>query len=240
LSMLLFLTGEAVACQLTMPARLAAFDDSLFVLTGTVQEIVGPIVSDNVTGEAFALRVRVTENLHSPQPGAAVVDVFQYNLGAGCDAIGMSRSDLAVRFPPGTAVRVVARAARKVPPARSGAPLRLEAGPYNAHALVTPIYPEEPLSASLAGVYDFAVAIDVDRFERIDARRFDWLWYDGVVQFEAIKEVLRLERAGTEAERVAILDRAQHNPATRTLDFAGLVRRFVEDPAVAARLIGPP
>ena len=237
LASFIMIASEAPACQLTMPAPLAAFDASLFVLTGTVREIVGPVVARDVTGEAFALRVAVDERLHSPEPVAGVVDILEYNLGAGCDAIGMSRADLRNRFPPGTRVRIVARAATKVPAARAGEPTRLEAGPFNAHALLGPIYSEEPLSASLAGVYDFATPIDIARLERIDAKRFEWSWYDGVVGFETIKELLRLETARTDAERVAILRRIRNLPSARSIDFDGLVRTHVRDSAIAAELL---
>jgi hypothetical protein len=233
----LALAGEAPACQLTIPAPLAALDDSLFVLTGTVREIVGPVVSSDVTGQAFGLRVAVTENLHSPTgPASPTVDVFEYNLGGACDAIGISRADLEHRLPPGTAVRIIARAARKVPAAGSGAPPRLEAGPYNAHALLAPIYREDPVSASLSRTYDFATPIDINRYEKLDAARFDWFWYRGVVEFEAMKELLRLERARDDAQRTAILRRARRIPGIRSLDFAGLVRTYVREPGVAAAL----
>jgi len=236
-SLLLALGGEATACQLTMPAPLAAVDETMFVLTGTVREVVSVANASDVRGEAFGLRVEVGENLHSPAPLAGVVDVFEFNLGAGCEAIGMGRAELERRFLPGTGVRVVARAARRLPAAAVGAPARLEAGPYNPYPVLAPVYPEDPLSASLAGIYDFATPIDVDRYERIDAARFDWFWYDGLVGFEAIKEVLRLGRARDDAERVAILRRIRHLPSARFLvDFDGLVRRYVDDPAVGAAL----
>jgi hypothetical protein len=228
--------GGANACQLTIPAPLAAFDKSLFVLTGTVREIVGPVESNDVSGLAFGLRVAVTEDLYSPVALAPTVDVFEYNLGAGCDAIGLSRADLERRFPPRVAVRIIARAAQKLPAAAVGEPSRLEVGPYNAHALLAPSYPEEPVWASLAGVYDFAKPIDVHRYEAIDAARFDWLWYRGLVEFEAIKELLRLDRARDDTERAAVLRRAHRIPGIRSLDFAGLVRTYVRDPRAAAAL----
>ena len=239
LSLLIALGGDATACQLTMPAPLEAIDETMFVLTGTVREIVRAVDASDVRGEAFGLRVEVRENLHSPAPFGRIVDVFEFNLGAGCEPIGMSRTELEGRFAPGTDVRVVARAARRLPAPAAGAPARLEAGPYNAYAVVGPVYPEDPLSASLAGSYDFATPIDVARYERIDAERFDWFWYDGLVAFEAIKEVLRLGRARDDDERVAILRRVRHLPSARfSIDFDRLVRRYVDDPAVAAALSG--
>jgi hypothetical protein len=220
-----------------MPAPLAAFDESLFVLTGTVRDIGGPIAADGITGDAYAVRVTVEESLHAPAPVTRVVEVLEYNLGAGCDAIGISRADLERRFPPGGRVRVVAKAATKVPAAPAGAPIRLEAGPYHAHVWLGPIYPEEPLSASLTGVYDFATPIDVARLERIDAGRFIWSWYESLVGFEAIKELLRLENARTDSERVAILLRVRNLPSTRSIDFDGLVHTYVQDAAAAAPLL---
>jgi hypothetical protein len=238
LSATVFAASAAPACELTIPAPVAAFDDSLHVLTGTVRAIVGPIASDDVRADAYALRVAVTENLHTPEPVTQIVDILEYDLGAGCDPIGKSRADLERRFPPGVRVRVVAKVATKVPAAPAGTPTRLEVGPLHAHVLLGPIYAEEPLSASLAGVYDFATPIDIARLERIDAERFIWSWYDGVVGFEAIKELLRLARASADHERVTILRRLRRLPSARAMDFEGLVQTYVRDPAVAATLRG--
>ena len=103
--------------------------------------------------------------------------------------------------------------------------------------LVAPVYPEDPLSASLNGVYDFVTPIDVDRYERIDAARFDWFWYDGLAEFELVQELLRLDRARGDTARLPILRRIGHNPLRRDIDLAALVARYVEDPAAASRLI---
>ena len=234
LTLLTIAAGEAAACQLLMPPPFAAFDESLFVLIGDVREIVGPVESSDVAGDAFGLRVRITEHLHSPHPVTGLVDVFEYNLSAGCEALGLARQDLERQFPPGTAVRIIARAATRLPAATGDAPQRLEGGPFNAHTLVGPIYPGEPLSASFAGVYDFATSIDVGRYERIDAERFNWFWYRGLVAFEMMKELLRLERARDDAERLSILRRVRRIPLDHAVDFDALVARYVEDPASAA------
>jgi hypothetical protein len=226
----------ATACQLALQAPLSAFDDSWYVLIGEVTEIAGPVASDDVVGGAFGLRVKITELLHSPEPVTGLVDVFEYNLSAACEALGIARDDLARVYPPGTAVRVVARAATRIP-RFAGNATRLEAGPFNAHVLVGPIYRGEPLSAPLRGVYDFATPIDVDRYERIDAARFNWLWYEGLVEFELVKELLRLERVRGDAAATPILRRIGHNPARREVDFPALVARYIQDADTAARLI---
>jgi hypothetical protein len=226
----------ASACQLAMQPPLTAFDGSWYVVIGEVREIVGPVESEDVVGGAFGLRVRITERLHSPEPTGSLVDVFEYNLTSACEALGIAPQELMRQYPPGTAVRVVARAASRLPVDPSS-PRRLEAGPYNAHVLVGPIYAGEPLSASLAGVYDFATPIDVDRYERIDAQRFNWLWYDGLVEFELAKELLRLDRARSDAETLPILRRIGHNPLRREIDLAALAARYVQDGDAAARLI---
>jgi hypothetical protein len=225
------------ACQLAMQAPLSAFEGSWYVLIGEVSEIVGPVASDDVVGGAFGLRVRITERLHSPEPVTELVDVFEYNLSAACQALGIAPGDLAREFPPGTSVRVVARAAARLPASAASAPPRLEAGPFSAHALVAPIYGTEPLSASLSGVYDFVTPIDVDRYERIDAARFNWLWYEGLTRFELVKELLRLETASGDSETVPILRRIAHIPVDREFDFRALVARYVDEPASAAALI---
>lgn len=234
----LCVAGEAPACQLQIPAPFARFDNSLFVLTGIVREIVGPVDSADVRGEVYALRIAIDETLHSPRALGATVDVFEYNLGGACDALGIDRESLERRFPLGTAVRVIAYEALLVPPATGAAALRIEAGPRNPHSLVAPIYPEDPVPAALTGTYDFVKPLDINHFENLDAARFDWFWYQGMVQFEAVKELLRLESARDDAERVEVLRRARRIPNVRSLDFAGLVRAYVRDPAVASALAG--
>jgi hypothetical protein len=224
------------ACQLTLQPPLSAFDESWYVLIGEVTEIAGPVASDEVVGGAFGLRVRVTERLYSPEPVTALVEVFEYNLSAACEALGIARDDLARAYPPGTAVRIVARAAARLPRS-AGDGIRLEAGPFNAHVLVGPIYRDEPLSASLTGIYDFDTPLDVDRYERIDATRFNWVWYEGLVEFELVKELLRLESARGDAGRTPILRRIGRNPLRREIDFPALVARYIEDANAAARLI---
>jgi hypothetical protein len=240
LPLLCLAAGEAAACQLLMAKPFAAFDESLFVLIGDVREVIGPVTSNEVESDVYGLRVRITEHLHAPEPVTGLVDVFEYNLSPGCEALGMVREDLERQFPPGTFVRIIARAAARLPAPAADAPHRLEGGPFNAHALIGPLYPEEPLSASFAGVYDFATPIDVARYERIDAERFNWFWYRGLVAFEAIKELLRLENARDDAEKLAILRRVRSIPTDQWIDFAALAEHYLEDPQSAAALGAEP
>jgi hypothetical protein len=78
--------------------------------------------------------------------------------------------------------------------------------------------------------------IDVARYERIDAERFNWFWYRGLVAFEGIKELLRLENARDDTEKLAILRRVRSIPLDHQVDFAALAEHYLEDPQSAAAL----
>lgn len=218
---LFVIAGAAAACELTTAPPVSQFDATLYVFIGEVREVVGPVNSEQVVGNAWGIRVEPTQLIAAPAEIAETVDVFEFELSPGCEAIGLSAQQVSERFPPGSQLRVVARLSDRLGPAAAASGPRLEAGPFHAPSVLAVRHPDEPPLATL------------------DPSEYEWRSYAGRVTFELVSGLSRLASAQNDAERAAILRRIGTGPLTHPaeIDFAALVQRYIAEPAVADTLL---
>jgi hypothetical protein len=224
------------ACQLTMPSPLTEFDSSEYVFIGEVTDVVGPLWSDRVRGEAWGLRIAVKEKVFLPRSPATYVEVYEYGLAASCEAFSIGRESLFKSYPIGSVVRVIAKESTHFASRLPNGDLRLDGGPFNQRAIVSKVYSDEPFFSRASSVYDFRTPVDLDAYEKRRKNSGDgdalWWWYRGVVKFELRKELLRLRNAASASERAVILERLAYYPRSvdAEIDYPMIAKSHIKDP----------
>ena len=241
LTLALLFSSPALAANVRAAARctlankpLDKFDDAEYVFTGRVAEVVGPLRSKR-SGAVWGLLLDVDERVHAPSQLGARAEVFPFHLGDDCSDVPWDKEDLTRFFPVGAKVRIVAVKSKTFKePAADGA-LRLDAYLYD-NGLVSRNELGGARMTSAANVYDYAAFKRPEEEETnenepvLEAR-----W--SLPRFELRKDLLRLRQAGTEADRLQILERLAAYPSTYDFKFDVVARRHVKnDQALAALL----
>jgi hypothetical protein len=152
---LAFLTAErgGHCCSRPAPPPLTRFDTSSYVFIGEVIDAVGPMTSDAVFGEAWGLRIRVTDEVFLPRKPAQFFEVFEYFLTSHCQAGGMDRDRALAFFPIGSVVRVIAWESTRLESVLPNRNLRLDGRPFNQRAIISLVLDDEPVPATSTSIF---------------------------------------------------------------------------------------
>ncbi|MDZ7361797.1 MAG: hypothetical protein ONB46_13885 [candidate division KSB1 bacterium] len=219
------------------------FDSLEYVFIGRVIGMVGPLHSPKVHGEAWGLLVRVKEKVYLPQfPKGGLFELFIYHLRANCSAEGISREVLAERFFD-REIRIIARESQFFNSRLANGNMRLEAWAMN-RGEVAINYAHEELFSSASSVFDYKKYAENFKIyrngnfqilgDKIKSSRKDlflvFASFEKLRNFELRKDLLRLERAGSEAKRLTILKRLIYLPDDSPRRFVSEVaRRYLKD-----------
>lgn len=219
LLLLWLLSVKSYGCSLIIipPTQ---FNPAEFIFSGEVVGYSGPLTNRYVVGEIWGLIVKPERVIYLPSVRPEYFEVYLYRMEADCTNIGRSVSDLSQYFPVSSKVRVIAVEARNLEGGTPSRNVRL-AVPIRSDGGVAVIRGDSPpISAGVA--YDYR-AYRVSNASRVD------------LTLEVRKDLLRLWRAGSEREQVAILERLLYHP--QRIDYAKIVNDHIEDRAVAQSLI---
>jgi hypothetical protein len=226
------LCRAAVAgCTLSLPP-VKAFDATEYVFTGRVMNLAGPHAGGPGGRDAWGLLVEVEEAIHLPE-AARTYEVYPYHLGADCSDIPWESEDVLKAYPFGTRVRVAAHRAKSASGrAEGGGVVRLEVlHVYGVLAHNT----AEGGEVTASSVYDYKKFRPYPQTQPAPAERLAEAHYTRPT-FELRKDLLRLKRAASEAERVEILERLVDYPDGE-VDFKSVAESHVKNPAARKALL---
>ena len=214
LATLFALASASAALACTWPdLPKSKLDPDLYVFIGEVVGYTDSIKSKSVIGKAFGLKVKVLDVVNIPGEARDTFEVFPYDQTGNCKSIGYSVSKVMGDFPIGSTVRVIARKAMKI---RASVISRLEV---------------EGLLSISRNDLQFGTSDGKSLFDYSSPKR-----KLGVIEFELLKDLKRLEMAKDAESRVEILKRL-FPLRDYWIDYEATVRNFISDPEVRAYLL---
>jgi hypothetical protein len=234
-------SNAVLGCGLIIPS-IRDFDAKEYVFIGKVTGIVGPLKLDGVRGEAWGLAVQVEEKIYLPNKPKHNFEIFPFGVQSDCSATGWKSEDLIRSYPVGSQVRVIAIESRLLGRRLTGGDIRLVV-PLGKSSIARNEQDGHPLTSATS-------AYNYEEFERHygefaasigekHARGGDPLndMYRRLPEFELRKDLLRLKKAKTSGEMIAILERLASYPLPH-FDYLELARTYIKNPAVLNRLYG--
>ena len=201
-------THPALAC-LTPGSLIGGFDRDSYVFLGKVKGYTAPATIQGSPSKFFGLKVKATD-LVFPTGGPDEYIVFPMRMMADCTRGGFGIDELKATYPIGSEIRVIGRTAKKIE-VSSTEQVVLEAGFQNHTSVSLNPLDESKGRSSISTEFDYSLA--TDKFLDSRAERFHY------VAFEVQKDLVRLERAKSDAERQSVLNRLKKAPDYAQLSF---------------------
>jgi len=221
-----FASAPASGCSMVIGPRFSLSPDSP-IFVGRVGDYLEPISMDGcLPGEIYpGFIVSLETVLGGPTFKGLRVELYPYGLSASCGPRPLRMDELKSQYPPGAKIRVVAESGN---PCR-GAELPKQNGTVRLFAPVflggiSQVAPSDPDPAA-SEPFDYLGFVSTRQQMRGDA-----------ADFEVVKDLLRLARAGTESERATILTRLMVLPDYRGPWCEGLVNANIHSESEAQRL----
>jgi hypothetical protein len=229
----IFFLGAILLCQITFACSLVMapikrFEPEEYVFTGQVVGIVGPFESKSFRQQAWGLQIKIQEKVNLPETPTGDFELIPFELWADCSANGRKSEDLLKNYPVGSKVKVIARAAQLVPRV-NGVNLRLEILPGTWGDISRNYYEDGRQMADAQSIFDYK------SFKRPTGNDYvesfmPFLDAKGALpDFELRKDLLRLEKAKSQQERLQIINRLLFYPAGGRGDFYGIAEHYLRD-----------
>jgi len=199
------------------------FDRELYVLVGEVIGETEEVESGNVIGKVKGVKVKPVDIIYAPLPTIDYYEFFKFGVTSWCADTGRRRN-----FPPGTRLRIIAKEADLIPNRSRDGHIRLQSRMLERTSIDDPT---SSFSSSISAIYDYSKTLppfllNPKTFEDSLLRSA----FSDFYHVEVSKDLLRLESAKSEIERLAVLERLLYCP---TVDFHRLI-----DPALGERGFG--
>ena len=219
LFLFLLLTQKSLGCTLINTKSATQFDPSEYIFSGEVVGYVGPVRPRYVAGEAWGLLIKAGGSVHLPKTPVGHFEVFRYFRQDDCSLSGASKEQLMQLYPAGSKLLVIARES-KVEAATSETNLRLVIDSATGELLWK--MPNHESDISPASEYDYRTSQEKE---------------SGRPVFELRKDLLRLNEARSESEKLAILERLVYYPPWLLIDYRTIAELHVKDRRSIGHLI---
>ncbi|MCK4307961.1 hypothetical protein KAW50_07045 [candidate division WOR-3 bacterium] len=178
----------SVACEIRIqpPTR---FDTTEYIFIGEVIDIVGPLESERVKGEAYGFLVKVKQTVFLPDSSTNYFEVYDYGITPSCSPEGIPKDFLSDSK--GCEVRVIGKESEFFAS-------RLEAGKIRLDAWLINRGNQGSITRNFNNITS---ATSVFNYKK-DSEAGRELLY-----FEARKDLLRLKNASSDEEKIKILRR---------------------------------
>lgn len=229
-SILLFLQST-FGCTL-LPNYISKFDKTEYVFIGEVIGYTDPIEfegkyqisvgNDNpyklAYKQASGLIVRVKATINLPKRPKTHFEVFPFDLDAGCGTLGIQKFALKNRFPLNSEILVVVNEATIFPHVLENGNFRLEQEFARSNVIALNADKKNRQLTNVSSIFEYS-----QLNEDFDIGKNYYLF-----DFEARKDLLRLQLSKTQMEKVAVINRLLENP-TRAIDYLELLKTNVKD-----------
>lgn len=213
----------ASGCATISAPSLTKFDSSEYIFIGEVIGVADPIKSEKFHGEAWGLKIKVIDAVNLPKSPASHFIVVPFDLESDCKDKGMSEDELLRYYPLGSEVRVIAKASKYAESRMADDNIRLEVLPNNLGSIARNYSGLNKSVTSVGSIYDYKFYVVGNPCGISEKDMPDYEANMRLPDFEYRKDLLRLENAESEKERVEILERLIHFPSSSQeyLDVTG-------------------
>jgi hypothetical protein len=236
LAALCFLSAKATfGCAVITVPSLTRFNASEYVFIGKVVGVAGPIESTKFHGKAWGVKVQVTEEVYLPSKVTEYFEVFPFDLESDCRDKGWSSERLLRYFPLGSSVKVVAKESKYSPSKFVGGNIRLEILPDNLGSVSRNSREDGTTISSADSVFDYKTYLPDNPCGMTED---DYPAYEANLRtpdFELRKDLLRLNAAKNETQRVKILERLIYLPSPSD-EFTQIAKHYLRGRATERRL----
>ncbi len=227
LSLSQIISSTCLGCSLGI-AQIKSFDSKERIFTGVVVGIVGPMEINNSNEKFWGLKIKAEEVVYFPELSTQSIEVFEIGLGADCSSLGVSKENLEQYYPQGTKLKVIAQAAKILPRAATSETIRLETSSTNLTSFSKNVSEDgKPLSVA-ASYFNYKTYREPEFPEYADKL---------LPAFELRKDLLRLDKAKSPADRLTILKRLLFFPDDSFVDFEGIARKNLANSVTLKRLL---
>lgn len=230
-------TSSARPCTLGISNEIK-FDAKEYVFIGVVTGYTAPAayksdedtapVSSSVLSErprnskeAIGLIVKFEKAVYTPQSPSEYFEVYDFTLWADCSITGTPIDRLAKDYPKGTEVRVVAHDPEYLLDRGAKDRIRLEVRPTENSFISSDSVETKNVSISVDSVFDYEIYNRGRKWGDLDV---------AMINFEARKDLFRLEQSRSENETKAVLNRLVNiSPYISDIDYPKLFDRYLKN-----------
>ncbi len=178
----------SIACEIRIrpPTK---FDTTEYLFIGEVIDIVGPLRSERVKGEAYGFLVKVKQTVFLPDSSTNYFEVYDYGITPSCSPEGIPKDLLSGSK--GCEVRIIGKGSEFFPSRLDDGKIRLDAWLLN----------RENQGSITRNFNNITSATSVFNYKKDSETGIELLY------FEARKDLLRLKNASSDEEKIKILRR---------------------------------
>ncbi len=228
---ILFLCHSTSGCSF-VPKYFSKFDKTEYIFIGEVVGYTEPVEfkfknsaffenKDWFKGDykqSSGLIVKVKESVYLPKTAKTYFEVFPLWYDSGCTTLGTSQSELKKRFPVNLEILVVAKEASIFSYVLENGNFRLVRGFADSHIVALNVDKNKKQLTDASSIFEYSQL----------NKNFDFIKNYYLFDFEARKDLLRLQLSKTPKEKEIIVSRLLQNP-TRSIDFLELLRLNVKN-----------
>ena len=231
----LFSLKAAFGCAVIAVPSLTKFDTSEYIFIGEVVGVADPIKSEMFHGEAWGLKVRVKDSVNLPKSPASHFVVVPFDLESDCKDKGRSGDELLRYFPLESEVRVIAKEAKNAASQMADGNIRLEVLPDNLGSIARNYSGVGKAVTSVNSTYDYRSYVMGSPCRLSEKEMPDYESNMRLPDFEYRKDLLRMKNAGSEKERVGILERLLYFP-TSSDQYLEVTAQYLKNKKIIKRL----
>jgi hypothetical protein len=220
-------TPACLGCSLIF-TPIKAFNSKERIFTGVVLGVVGPLETNNSQEKFWGLKIKVDEVVYFPELSTQSIEVFAIGLSASCSDLGVSKENLEQFYPQGTKLKVIAQAAKILPKAPTRETIRLETSSANLTNFSKNVSEEGKSLSDATSYFNYKTYREPEFPEYADKL---------LPAFELRKDLLRLDKAKSQSERLTILKRLLFFPDDSFVDFEGIARKNINNSVTLRRLL---
>lgn len=217
-----------------IPRPLHAFDPSESIFIGKVTGYTDPVRFESRKDDPRRINpprswfygsgvvVDVVESLHLAGMGHQRYEVFNFNIDGGCGSEGIFPLELERRYPVGSEVVVIGDSPTMVPSKSENSVARLEIDPITG------------VLRTISGAHRPTIESSFD-YSTLNRKHLNENY--GPMIFEIRKDLLRLSKPSTEAQKIEVLTRLINVPRwLYQIDLLTLIRTHVREKRTADEL----
>jgi hypothetical protein len=205
---------------------ISGFDREHYIFIGEVVEVIESVnfKSRGVKSDAVGLKIKVSENIYLPKL-ASYYEVFPLRLTSWCGLMSETK-EVREHYPVGSQVRVVAKEATTFKDEPVSSAIRLETSIYNKGSISRNDLSAK-LKTSAKTIFDYEnfsyKTFASNQYPTAVAERIDAASNNFLPEFELRKDLFRLQKVKSEAEKIKILERLVFYPDVDDVSFLNFV-----------------
>lgn len=211
------------------------FDSTEYIFIGKIAGYIGPLRSQSLGGEFWAVLIQPVYLTYVPQIPPKCFEIIPYNQGADCKLMGLAEIEIKYQYPIGHNLRVVGRETKFLKDNLDSNDIRLDINPYNNFDLSMDFDTIPVLHSSPNSEYDYNNAWrEANEKYQASCAGYSQLKKDqlsisfqNLFHFELRKDLFRLAVSRDSQKTISTLRRLAYFPYYTQEQYIQLVDQYV-------------